>query len=127
MKRQAGAAGAQPLERVLPGAAGVGAGSAVDVADRRAASGGDQLSEKLFWSVESNLCRRGQYNGGYCETTICSPLNGGGHVMDGWITVTCSAGAQTGVPLFVPPQRASSGKHRATNGRKLNGAPRNLL
>ena len=21
---------------------------------------------------------------------------------DGWITVTCSAGAQTGVPLFVP-------------------------
>jgi hypothetical protein len=44
----------------------------------------------------------GPYNGGYSEATICSPLNGGGHVMDGWITVTCSAGAQTGVPLFVP-------------------------
>ena len=42
------AAGAQPLERVLPGAAGVGAGSAVNAADRRAASGGGQLSEELF-------------------------------------------------------------------------------
>jgi len=48
VKRQAGAAGAQPLERVLLGAAGVGAGSAVDAADRRAASGGDQLSEELL-------------------------------------------------------------------------------
>jgi hypothetical protein len=33
--------------------------------------------------------------------------NGGGHVMDGWVRVTCSAGAHTGVPLFVPPQGAS--------------------
>ena len=51
----------------------------------------------------------------------------GGHVTEGWITATCSAGAQTGVPLCVPPQRAFSGKHRATNGRKLNGTPRKLL
>ena len=80
-----------------------------------------------LYSVESNLCRRGQYNGGHSETTIRSPLKVGGHVIDGWITVTCSADAQTGVPLFVLPQRASSWKHRATNGRKLNGAPRNLL
>jgi hypothetical protein len=58
--------------------------------------------QRSFYSVESNLCRRGQYNGRYSETTICSPLNGGGQVMAGWIMVTCSAGAQTGVSLFVP-------------------------
>jgi hypothetical protein len=43
VKRDAEPAAAQPLERVLPGAVGVEARSAVDAADRRAASGGDQL------------------------------------------------------------------------------------
>ena len=35
--------------------------------------------------------------------------------------------AESGVPVFVRPQRAFSVQHRATKGRKLNGAPRNLL